>query len=104
MYTEVRQKSVEEKWFRSNFLFCIIQYAIWQYGFQVSKGGIQNKISLWPNQHTQVKLLYFVNRGSAELSKSLKNLTFKVNFLCKNDLDLSIVFIEQYQFRITFFY
>ena len=47
---------------------------------QVSKRGIQNLIDFCQqNQNTQQKLLYFVNRNSAETCKKCLNLTVKVN-------------------------
>ena len=57
------------------------------------------------NQHTQRKLFNFENWVNGEVSNSAKNLTFKVNFLCqKLSESFSIFFfIEEYQYRSTFF-
>ena len=64
---------------------------LWQYGLWSFQAG-GTKRFLPKNQHTQRKLLNFVNWVHGEVSKSVKmcqNLTFKVNFL--------------FQFRSTFF-
>jgi len=70
-------------------------------------GGTKLERFLPKSRHTQGKLLDFENWVDEEVSKSAKkcqNLTFKVNFLCQKLSELfSIVFIEEYQFRSTFF-
>ena len=50
-------------------------------GCQIFKGGIQDQIDSRTKFNTQRQLLYFVNRQSG---KKGQNLTFKVNFHCKN--------------------
>ena len=48
-------------------------------------------------------ILYFVNWCSSELSKSSKIWLSKSIFYVKNAADLSIFFVEEYQFRCSFF-
>ena len=71
-------------------------------------GGTKLERFLPNNQHTQRKLLNFENWVNGEVSKVPKfdqNLTFKVNFLFqKLSESFSIFFfIEEYQFKSTFF-
>ena len=46
-----------------------------------TSGGTKLERFLPKNQHTERKLLNFENWVNGEVSKSVKNLTFKVNFL-----------------------
>ena len=80
------------------------QYRLWSF----QTGGTKLERFLPKNQHTQRKLLNFENWVNGEVSKSAKSpnlLTFKVNFLYqKLSESFSIFFfIEEYQFRSTFF-
>jgi hypothetical protein len=52
------------------------------------------------NQHTDRKLLYFVNKSSSELSKSAKSDFLSQYLLSRN---IGIIFCQEYQFRNTFF-
>ena len=56
------------------------------------------------NLHIKRKLLNFKNCCSWEVSKSAKIWHSKSIFYVKNHRNLSQFFIEEYQFRITFFY
>ena len=83
----------------------MMNIAIWVAEF--SNGGYKIRRFLPKNQHTQRKLLNFENWVNGEMSKSANSpnlLTFKVNFLCqKLSESFSIFFVEEYQFRSTFF-
>ena len=77
--------------------------AIWVVEF--SNGGTKLDRFLPKNQHTQKKLLNFENWVNGEVSKSAKNNWLSMSiFYVKNYPNLShFFFIEEYQFRSTFF-
>ena len=92
-----------------NKLFCFL-CILWQYGllnFQEESSKL--KRFLHKNQHTRRKFLNFENWTNGEVSKSAKSpnlLTFKVNFLYQKlseSFSIFFFFIEEYQFRSTFF-
>jgi hypothetical protein len=71
---------------------------------EFSNGGYKIKIFFHKNPHTQRKLLNFEFFINGELSKSAKIWLSKPIFYVKNHLNLSqSFFIEEYQFRSTFF-
>ena len=86
---------------------CHNQYStIWQYRlwcFQVRDTKLERFLA--KKQHTQRKLVNFENWYNGGGVKNCQHLTFKVNFLCrKSSESFSIFFfIEEYQFRRTFF-
>ena len=67
-------------------------------------GGTNLERFLPKNQHIKRKLLNFENWCNREVSKSAKILLSKSIFYVKNHPNLSqFFFIEEYQFRSTFF-
>ena len=77
--------------------------AVWQYRlWSCQAGGTKLEIFLPKNQHTQRKLLNFENWVNGEVSKSAKIGLSKSIFNVKNYLS-QFFFIEEYQFRSTFF-
>ena len=88
------------QWSRGSYRWAMIQYLIWQYrlwSFQME--GTKLEIFLPKNQHTQRKLLNFENWVDGKVSKSA-NSQFSMSKIIQIFL---IFFIEEYQFRSTFF-
>ena len=100
-------KAVHEQ--NLNIYFHIWGGTLWHYGlWSFQTGGTKLERFLPRNQRTQRKFLNFENWTNGDVSKSAKSpnlLTFKVNFLYqKLSESFSIFFfIEEYQFRSTFF-
>ena len=82
-----------------------IRQALWQYGlWSFQGGGTKLERFLHKNQHTQKKLSNFKFWINGKLLKSAKIRLSKSIFYVKNHLKLSqFFFIEEYQFRSTFF-
>ena len=77
---------------------------LWLYGLlSFQAGGTKLKRCLPKNQHTQRKMLNYENWIIGKVSKSAKIRLAKSIFYVKNYLNLSLFFIELYQFRSTFF-
>ena len=77
---------------------------VWQYRLWSFKSGDKKlEIFLPKKQQTQRKLLKFENWFSGEVSKSAKIWLSKSIFCVKRSESFSVFFIEQYQFRCTFF-
>ena len=93
------------KWLHIMTMFSLIGCGLWQYGlWSFQTGDIKLERFLPKNQHTQRKLLNFVFWINGELSKSAKIWLSKSIFYVKNHPNLShFFFIEEYQFRSTFF-
>ena len=80
-------------------------YQVWQYRFWSFQGRdtkVESFLGLKINC-SQIKSLNFANWSNGELSKSDKIWLSKSIFYVKNHLNLSVFFIEEYEFKSTIF-